>query len=172
MEWKEISTNKKIQGEIDILAKKISSDYKGISAINSICVLKGAVHFFSDLTRRIKIAQYFEFISAASYYDSESPIEIQLDMSGIGNIKNKHVLVIDDIYDTGSTLEKIKAELSNLNPASIKTCAFLLKKDDGRITTPDYYCMEVEKDLFYIGYGMDYKGVARDFPFIISKTKD
>ena len=171
MQWAEIATQDKIQKEVRRLGKQIKNDYKDKVPICAVCILKGAFPFFSDIVRSISLEMSTEFIFASSYRDSEEPDEIEINASSIGDITNRHVLIIDDIYDTGMTLESVKIELSCLRPASIKTCALLVKENPERIIEPDYFGFQVDPEGFYVGYGMDYKGLGRNLPFIVSKPK-
>ena len=133
-----------------------------------ICILKGSLYFTADLTKYIKNNKLeIDFMRISSYGDeliSSGNIKITKDLET--DIKDKNVLIIEDIIDTGNTLYALKELLGKRNPKSLKICT-LLDKKARRIKniTPDYIGFEIE-DKFVVGYGLDFKDCFRNLPFI------
>lgn len=161
----------KIKECVSSLAKQISEDYKNKDLLIVGC-LTGAVIFYSDLMRELSIPYKSDFISVSSY-GSETTSNGNVKMNKDLNIdpKNMHVLIIEDIIDTGHTLKWVKQHIQNKSPASIKTCS-LLNKQERRIVdvSIDYIGFECP-DEFLVGYGLDFNDHYRGLPFIgILKT--
>lgn len=155
-----------IKKRVEELGQEISADYQDKELI-LIGLLKGAVYFMTDLTRHISTKARIDFMIASSYGSgtvSSGTINIKRDIET--DIKGKHVLVLDDIIDTGLTLSKITALLRERGAASVKT-AVLLDKKDHRIgdMKADYVGFDVP-DEFVVGYGLDFAGFYRTLPYI------
>lgn len=150
------------------LASKIDADYTG-QEITLVCVLKGALVFTADLMRALETPTRLECVQASSYGDKE--IAGALTLRGLENVclKDKDVLIVDDIYDTGNTMEKLKQEFLKQEPKSLKSCVFLLK-DVKRVNErkPDYYAIEIE-NKWVDGYGLDSYEQRRGLPGIWAK---
>lgn len=161
---KVLISEKELQKRISSLAKEIENDYED-KEINLICILKGSIFFTTDLAKKIKKNVHIDFLKVASY-DGEKSGDIKLVANLLPSIKNKDVIVIEDIIDTGKTLKYLTSYLKKLEPKSIKTCS-LLDKPSRRLTNfeADYVGFEVE-DYFVIGYGLDYNQDYRNLPFI------
>ena len=155
-----------IQERLDDLAKKIEQDYKGKDLV-VICILNGAFIFCADLIRRVKNPIYVDFMKASSYGDSTvSSGNLKVDLDLKVDIENKHILLVEDIVDTGLTLTNILERLGKRKPASIKLASLLYK--EARNIHPvniDYLGFAID-DLFVIGYGLDYAGKYRELPYI------
>ncbi len=157
-----------ISGSVREIAAKIDADYLG-KEVTLVCVLKGALVFTADLMRAMKTSTQLECIHTSSYGDKE--IAGQLTLRGLENVclKDQEVIVVDDIYDTGNTMEKLKQEFLKQQPKSLKTCVFLLKNvkrvDDRK---PDYYAVEIE-NKWVQGYGLDSNEKFRGLPGIWAK---
>ena len=169
--WQEEVDVKTIQDEVAALGKLITNDYKDLEPVHCVCILNGAAIFCADLIRQIILPIELSFIKVSSYRDSESPQELIIDLTSLGIIEDRHVLVIDDIYDTGNTMNRVVDLLQHRSVKSIKTCALLVKPNENREESPNYHCITVKDDRFYVGYGMDYKGIGRNFPHIVSKKR-
>ena len=158
---------KELNDRVKELAKIIENDYNGEEII-CICILKGSLYFTADLTKYIKNNKLeIDFMRISSYGDeliSSGNIKITKDLET--DIKDKNVLIIEDIIDTGNTLYALKELLGKRNPKSLKICT-LLDKKARRIKniTPDYIGFEIE-DKFVVGYGLDFKDCFRNLPFI------
>ena len=154
----------KLQSRINEIANEISNDFKNEEII-LICVLKGSVYFTIDLSKKITI---LDFMKVSSYENgstsSSGKINFELDIHE--NIENKNVIIIEDIVDSGLTLNYLYNYLSKKNPKNLKICVLLDKKE--RRTVPikiDYTCFEIE-NKFVVGYGLDYDERYRNLPYI------
>jgi hypoxanthine phosphoribosyltransferase len=148
------------------LATAITRDYEG-EEILVICILKGAVVFCSDLIREIDLPVQLEFMSVSSYGESfKSSGEVKVDLDLTESIKGKHVLVVEDIVDSGLTMSTLKNLILSRGPESFKLASLLIKPTRvKRHVEIDYLGFEVE-DKFVIGYGLDYAGRYRELPYI------
>lgn len=166
-------SNSAITTRINELGDKISKDYKH-KEVHIICILKGSVMFMSDLSKKINVPVYYHFMKISSYGSStqSGKLEIELDLSE--SIEGKHVLIVEDIIDTGNTLSLLKSILLERNPASLKICT-LLDKPDRRESnvTIDYTGFSIP-DKFVVGYGLDFDQRYRnlDYVGVISFGKD
>jgi len=153
----------KIQRRVRILARRISRDYAGQRLV-LIGILKGVVCFMADLMQHLSLPVTLDFM-AISYYGGDGQIvKITRDLDS--SITGQHVLMVEDIVDTGMTLNYILSHLSAHNPASLRVCTLLDKRARRLINVPlDYVGFEVP-DEFVVGYGLDYKGEYRNLPFI------
>ena len=153
--------DERIQG----LAKQIQTDYNGEDVV-IISILKGSFIFTSDLIRYINLRLTIDFIHVSSYREGMTSKELIINKGLSSNINNKHVLLIDDIIDTGNTLKQVKEILTKENPLSIKTCV-LYNKPSGRKVemVADYVAYDVG-NYFIVGYGLDYNEKYRNLPFV------
>lgn len=158
-------TGEQIQNKVRELAKRISIDYEG-KEIVTVGILKGAFMFYSDLVKSIRIPLHIDFIHASSYIKTESTGEIKIHSDLSEKINGRDVLLIEDIADTGLTLQHIQGMLLERKPASLKICTFLDKKSK-RLTDIklDYVGYEIP-DHYLVGYGLDYDNKYRNLPYI------
>lgn len=156
---------KDIAIRIGELAKQISEDYKD-KELTVICILKGATIFTCDLIRKISVPVYLDFMIVSSYADMESTGSVKIIKDLDHTIFGKDVLIIDDIIDTGRTLQHLVNTLKVRKPNSIKLCT-LLDKPARRVNNlkVDYFGFEIE-DEFVVGYGLDYNQKYRNLSFI------
>lgn len=155
-----------IKTRVAELGKILTEDYKNKNPL-LICPLKGSIMFFSDIVREIKIPCEIDFITVSSYNSntvSSGEIKILKDLTE--NINGRHVLIIEDIIDTGLTLYNLKKMLSSRNPESLKICALLDKPSRRIADIKGDYCGFVIPDKFVVGYGMDLNEKYRNLPFI------
>ena len=153
-----------IQTRIEELAREISQDYAH-TELHLVGVLKGAFIFLADLTRALSIPSSIYFMRASSYGNrkgSAGIVKIQHDL----NMADKHVLVIEDILDTGLTLHTILQELETQKPASLKVCALLDKPERRETTIEGNYIGFTISNEFVVGYGLDYDESYRNLPYI------
>jgi len=155
-----------IAARIETLAAQIDKDYRG-REILMIAVLKGSFLFVADLIRAVKTPAVIDFVRLASYgsaTQSSGIIEVRKDLEM--SIKDKHVLVVEDIVDSGLTLESLRSMLLNRQPASLKICT-LIDKQAHRVTDVpvDYIGFSMD-DGFIVGYGLDLDERYRDLPDI------
>lgn len=153
-----------IQQKVRDLGAQITKDYAGKEVVLT-CILRGSFIFSADLAREIQLPMTVEFISASSYKNgtkTSGNVKIRQDFEM--DISGKHVLLVEDIMDTGLTLSSLKQMLSLRNPASLKIVTLLNKPERRRVDiTPDYYGFEIP-DKFVVGYGLDYNDHYRNLP--------
>ncbi|MCB1143884.1 MAG: hypoxanthine phosphoribosyltransferase [Leptospiraceae bacterium] len=156
-------SSEEIQSKVSELAKEISNDFRDKDVV-LLGVLKGCLHFVSDIARKLDIQVSLEFIKSSSYGDSmTSSGNVTLSFDIPASLRNKHIIILEDIIDTGLTLNKIYSEVSLKNPESISVCALLVKKDKHEFShSIRYKGFEVD-DSFIVGYGLDYNEKYRNF---------
>lgn len=155
-----------IKTRVAELGKILTEDYKNKNPL-LICPLKGSIMFFSDIVREIKIPCEIDFMTVSSYNSntvSSGEIKILKDLTE--NINGRHVLIIEDIIDTGLTLYNLKKMLSSRNPEGLKICTLLDKPSRRIADIKGDYCGFVIPDKFVVGYGMDLNEKYRNLPFI------
>ena len=155
-----------IQARVKELSAQISKDYSNIEPV-FLGVLNGAVFFFTDLVREMTIPLKIDFISAASYgsgMSSSGSVELTKDFKV--PIEDKHVILVEDIVDTGLTVTKILMMLRHQGPVSIKVCALIDKLERRDMDIAIDYCGFQVKEGFLIGYGLDYNEQYRYLPDI------
>ncbi|MCY4403531.1 MAG: hypoxanthine phosphoribosyltransferase [Candidatus Poribacteria bacterium] len=159
-------SEEQIRNKIQELGKQISKDYENQELV-LVCVLRGAALFFADLAREISLPLRFEFLQTSSYNDSTEPSKnIKFIRSGSGYIKDKDVLIVEDIIDSGQTLTFLVQHLQTLNPKSIKICTLLDKPSRRQVSVNiDYSGFEIP-NVFVVGYGLDYAQMYRNLPYI------
>ena len=155
----------KIEKRLNELAKDLMKEYKDEDIV-FVGVLKGAATFMVELAKRIKNSVEFEFIQVKSYEGEESTGKIEMVQDLTGKIEGKNVIIVEDIIDTGRTLEYLKEHLMEFNPKSLKICT-LLSKPSRRVIDldVDYIGFSIP-DEFVIGYGLDYNQRYRNLPYI------
>ena len=148
------------------VASRISSDYQERELV-LIGVLKGAYVFLSDLARQMSIPAQVDFIGISSYgADTSSSGKIRLTKDIDINIKNKDVLIIEDIVDTGLTLSYIVEYLESFSPKTIKVCALIDKRERRKSKVKIDYACHLTDEGFFVGYGLDYSEDYRNLPDI------
>ncbi|MDR2621570.1 MAG: hypoxanthine phosphoribosyltransferase [Dysgonamonadaceae bacterium] len=147
--------------EIAKIARDITRDMKEKKPL-FICVLNGAFMFTSDLMKKIDIPCEVDFIRLKSYQGVQSSGCIKEMQGLVESVENRHLVIVEDIIDTGHTISYLVNKLKTENPASVKT-ACLLFKPNALVTgtKPDYYALEIPND-FIVGYGLDYDGLGRN----------
>ena len=155
----------RLNKRIEEIAEEIEKDYKD-EEIVFIGILKGAVPFMWELAKRIKNSVTFEFIEVSSYEGTESTGKIKINKDITNSIKDKNVVIVEDIIDTGRTLTFLKEYIQEKGAKSIKI-ATLLSKPSRRIMDLDvnYIGFKIE-DKFVVGFGLDYNQKYRNLPFI------
>ena len=159
-------SEEELQAKIDELGAAISADYKGTRPV-LICVLKGAVFFIADLARRLPFDLEIEFMAVSSYgasTESSGVVRILKDLDT--DIEGRHVLIVEDIIDSGQTLEYLMRSLRARNPASLEIVT-LLSKPGRRTAQLDcrYTGFEIPNE-FAVGYGLDHAETCRNLPYI------
>ena len=168
LEPRELISVERIDERVTELAAQIDQDYAGAERLVLIGVLKGAFLFLADLARQLKLESVkIDFLQASSYgADTVSSENIVLKKDIDVEIRHKHVLVVEDIVDTGLTLAYLIEHLKGLGPKSIKVCAMIDKSERRKAAVKvDYVCTTIEKG-FLVGYGLDYAEDYRNLPEI------
>jgi len=159
-------TREEIAARVKELGAQISKDYEGKSIV-LVGVLNGAVTFLADLMREISIPVTVDCVAISSYgsYTSTSGVaRILKDLDE--SLESKHVLIVEDIVDTGLTLDYLTTYLSNKNPASVKVAAMLSKPSTHKVKVKINYLGFEVPDGFVVGYGLDFAGNYRNLPCI------
>jgi len=166
MNIKTLINETQLQSRIKDLARELTEYYRDkTDTIHAVCVLKGAIHFFTDLVKHIDLNVEYSFIHVSSYSGTESTGKIRVKSWIDEPIEGKHVLVIDDILDTGLTLSYILGYLKRYNPTDLKVATLLRKQGRNPAVSADFIGFDIE-DKFVIGYGLDFDEKYRNIPFI------
>jgi hypoxanthine phosphoribosyltransferase len=155
-----------IKNKIHQVAQILDREYRG-EEVTIVMVMKGAICIAADLIRELHGPSCIEYVKASSY-GQKGKQRGELFISGLENldITSKHVLLVDDIFDSGETLTRILAKLQEKNPKSLKSLVLLAKNVKRDVSYyPDYVLFEIENQ-FVIGYGLDYKELYRGLPGI------
>ncbi|MCB0393014.1 MAG: hypoxanthine phosphoribosyltransferase [Bdellovibrionales bacterium] len=159
-------SEEKIQERVLELGKQISKDYSGQDLL-AVCVLKGSIVFYSDLIRHIDTDLGCDYLGASSYLggtSSSGEVKLTLDLSY--SVKGRNLLLVEDIIDSGITINFLRNILEAREPKSIKTAALLSKPGAHKTdVTIDYVGFEIGNE-FVVGYGLDYQGYYRNLPYI------
>lgn len=159
-------TEEQIRQKVAELAKKISHDYRKKQPLLIVGILKGSAIFLSDLIRRLSISCEVDFISVRSYDGTNSTGVVQLILDLYDNPVGKHILIVEDIIDTGRTLKFLKTNLLTRKAKSVKICVLLNKKCKRKTKIKvDYKGFDVP-DKFVVGYGLDYNEKYRNLPYV------
>jgi len=158
---------KTLNKRIKEMAQQISNEY-GNEELVLVCILKGAVYFMVDLSKNIQnTSVILDFMKVSSYgnaTETSGNIELKIDLSS--NIENKNVIIVEDILDTGYTLNYLYDYLKSKNPKTLKICVLLDKKERRKKDiSVDYTGFEIE-NKFVVGYGLDYEDKLRNLPYV------
>ncbi|MGV7976036.1 MAG: hypoxanthine phosphoribosyltransferase [Anaerolineaceae bacterium] len=160
-------TEEQLSTRIKELGAEISRDYAGKELL-IICILRGGVMFMTDLVRQITVPLAFEFMAVSSYgsgaRSSSGDVRITLDLNT--NIAGRHVLIVEDIIDSGRTLASVIDLLKTRDPASLFVCTLLDKVSRREVEVPVRYRGFAVEDKFVFGYGLDMDDYYRNLPFI------
>lgn len=163
---KTLISEEQLKTRISELAKQIEKDYEGKSPV-IVCVLKGSVMFYTDLVRQIDLPLTVDFMSISSYgagVNSTGEVKIIKDIDG--KIGGKDVIIVEDIVDSGYSMNCLLKLFATRSPKSVRVCALLDKPSRREIPVPiDYTGFQVANE-FVVGYGLDYAGLYRNIPFI------
>lgn len=156
-----------LETRIRQLGAEISADYEADSRPLLVCILKGAYMFLSDLTKQLTIPHKVDFMATSAYgggLDSRGVVRLVLDLET--NIRDQHVLLVEDIVDHGATINYLLRLLRTRNPASLRVCTLLNKPARRQYDVPlDYIGFDIP-DQFVIGYGLDIDEMYRNLPYI------
>ena len=131
-----------------------------------VAVMTGSIIFVADLMRHLPMKIRIQLMTASSYIGKSTKGSVVPTISDAPDVAGKHVLLVDDILDSGKTLTRIRAAIESLQPQSIQSCVLLRKKIESALAVPcEYVGFDIEDD-FVVGYGLDYDGYYRNFPDI------
>jgi hypoxanthine phosphoribosyltransferase len=157
----------RLQARVAELGAEISADYAGLDLL-LICILRGGVMFLTDLMRRISIPHTIDFMAISSYgvgvRQSSGEVRISLDLNQ--SIEGRHVLVVEDIVDTGHTIAAVLELLNTRRPASLKICTLLDNSERREVPVPIHYVGFDIPNKYVFGYGLDLDELHRNLPFV------
>lgn len=160
-------SEEQLQGRIRALGAQISADYAGQDLL-LLCILRGGVMFLTDLMRTITVPHAIDFMAISSYgagaRSSSGSVRVMLDINQ--SIEHRHVLVVEDIVDTGHTIAAVLALLNARQPASLKICTLLDKSSRREVEVPIHYVGFDIPNKYVFGYGLDLDEYYRNLPFI------
>ncbi|MEM8815725.1 MAG: hypoxanthine phosphoribosyltransferase [Pseudomonadota bacterium] len=166
-------SEERIAKRVREIAAEISADYADKGGLVLVGVLKGSFIFLADLSRALTIPRDIEFIAVSSYASgSRSSGAVRLIMDVRGNLEHRHVLIVEDIVDTGHTLKYLLGILESHRPASIRTCTLLHKAECTEVDVEIDYAGFQIGDEWVVGYGLDYAEQDRTLPYIGAITPD
>lgn len=154
-----------IRARVEELGRQITSDYAG-QEIVVVTVLKGSFIFAADLVRAIDVPLAVDFLGLRSYEGTESSGVVQITSDLTKSVEGKHVLVIEDIVDTGLTMQYLLQNLETRKPASVKLASLLHKPARSKVAIPIDYLGFTIDDVFVIGYGLDFDQYYRNLPYL------
>ena len=172
MDWRDyvgevLVSEEALQSRIAELGAQVSRDYAG-QGLLLVCVLKGGVMFLTDLMRQISIPHSIDFMAISSYgtgvRESSGVVRILMDLGT--DIRDRHVLIVEDIIDSGHTLTSVINFLNTRCPKSLRICTLLDKAERREVEVPIHYRGFTIPDKFVFGYGLDLDEYFRDLPFI------
>ena len=165
---KVVFTEEEIRAKIRELGQRITEDYKDAKeTIYCVGILKGAVVFYTDLVREIDLPVHFDFMIASSYGNGTSTsgtVKILKDLDY--DVEGKHLIIIEDIIDSGTTMNYLMKYFRERKPKSVKLCALRSKPSRRTVDVSIDYCGFEIPDEFIVGYGLDYAEKYRNLPFI------
>ncbi len=155
----------RIEARVGELATRLAADYAGLP-LSVVIISNGSLFFAADLLRALPLPLQLDTISASSYTGTRRRDTVDLHGGLRLSIANRHVLLLDDIYDSGMTLQTVSHALLLAKPASLRTCVLLRKQRSGTVgSRPDYVGFEIA-DTFVVGYGLDFRECYRNLPYI------
>jgi len=156
-----------LRQRITELAAEIRKDYEGVEDLLLICVLKGAFIFLADLSRALNRTHQLDFMGVSSYgagTESSGAVQILLDLKQ--DIRDRHLLIVEDIIDSGRTLDYMRRNLLARSPASLRIVTLLDKPERREVDVPvDYTGFDIPNE-FVVGYGLDFGEIYRNLPYI------
>lgn len=163
---KELISEEMLKQRIEELGKQITKDYQG-EEITVLCILKGAAPFTMDLTRKINLKMKFEYMQLSSYLGKESTGKITIKKEIEKElIENQNILIVEDIVDTGRSMQFMRAYLEEKGAKTVKICSLLNKRTRRVVDVKvDYIGFEIE-DKFVVGYGLDDNDYDRNIPYV------
>ena len=164
---KVLLTEEQIKARIKELGKVLSAEYAGKDPV-VVGVLKGVVVFYADMIRELTVPCQMDFLRISSYEGTNSTGKAKVKQELSANVEGRHVLILEDIFDTGNSLDYTYKYLQSKNPASIKSCTLLDKperRNPAVTLVPDYVGFTIP-NAFVVGYGLDYNEHYRNLPYV------
>jgi hypoxanthine phosphoribosyltransferase len=163
---RELISQQAIARRLDELAAEISRDYAGAGEVLLVGVLRGAFIFLADLSRRLTVPCAVDFISVSSYTGAVQAGGVRLVLDVRSSLAGRHVLLVEDIVDSGHTLDYLLRTFAAREPASLKSCVLTRKPGRLEVEVPiDYLGFPID-DVFVVGYGLDYDEKYRNLPYV------
>jgi hypoxanthine phosphoribosyltransferase len=160
-----------IQDRVAELADRINHDYAGAENIYMVGILKGAFMFLADLTRYLSIPHTVDFMALSSYGKTTSSGAVRILMDLREPVEGLHLIIVEDIIDSGNTLKYLNRVLKGRKPASLKSCVLVRKERDNLDIPIDYLGFEIP-DVWVVGYGLDFADKHRTLPYIAELKRD
>lgn len=159
-------TESELREGVQRTAAAISEAYTG-SPVTIVGVLTGSLVFVADLIRHLEMPLRIAFVQARSYWGpATQPGTLRIDASRLPQLRGQHVLLVDDIFDTGRTMEALVRELTRHEPQSLRSAVLLRKQGRQEVAlVPDFVAFDIP-DAFVVGYGLDFNDLYRNLPFI------
>lgn len=158
-------SQEQLAARVEELGRQISTDYRGKTPL-FVGILRGSILFYADLMKQISIDCNMDFMCLSSYSGTSSTGQVRTMLDLRESIKNRHVVIVEDIVDTGLTLQYLMSNLKSRGAASLEICCLLNKPCNRKVDIhPKYVGFEVENE-FVIGYGLDYNELYRNLPYI------
>lgn len=154
-----------IQERVVELARQISQDYQDVGQLYLIGILKGAFIFLADLARQLEVPHSVDFMALSSYGKTTTSGAVRIIMDLREPVEGQHLMVVEDILDTGHTLNYLYNVLKGRNPASIRTCVLVRKERESLDVPVDYLGFKIP-DVWVVGYGLDFADKHRTLPYI------
>jgi hypoxanthine phosphoribosyltransferase len=160
-----------ILSRLDEMAHEITTDYRG-KDLTVIAILNGSFIFVADLLRRIPLPLQVDCLGVSSYHGTKTTGSVNFRQTTVAQLRDRHVLILDDILDSGHTLHAIQERLAQEGPLSLRTCVLLRKQvERAREVDADYVAFDIPNE-FVVGYGLDYNEGYRNLPFVGVLTED
>ncbi|MGW8144283.1 MAG: hypoxanthine phosphoribosyltransferase [Anaerolineales bacterium] len=168
---KVVVSTEQIQTRVKELAEQISADFAGRENLYLVGILKGAFIFLADLTRHLTVPHTVDFMALSSYGKSTSSGAVRILMDLREPIENQHLIIVEDIVDTGQTLKYLQRVLRGRKPASLHSCVLVRKQRDNLNIPIDYLGFDIP-DVWVVGYGLDFADKYRTLPYIAELKRE
>ena len=165
-----VSTDQ-IQSRVKELADQISADFAGEERLYIVGILKGAFIFLADLTRHLKVSHTVDFMALSSYGKTTSSGAVRILMDLREPVEGQHLIIVEDIVDTGHTLDYLNRVLKGRKPASLHSCVLVRKQRDNLDIPIDYLGFDIP-DVWVVGYGLDFADQHRTLPYIAELKRE
>jgi len=165
-----VSTDQ-IQSRVKELADQISADFAGGENLYIVGILKGAFIFLADLTRQLKVPHTVDFMALSSYGKTTTSGAVRILMDLREAIEGQNVIIVEDIVDTGNTLDYLYRVLKGRKPASLRSCVLVRKQRDNLNVPIDYLGFDIP-DVWVVGYGLDFADKHRTLPYIAELKRE